>query len=95
MELEKSLLSLLEKEQRCIRNYNRACDDISYFEKAKEEAKMAREIAGLDPQGEVEIYNRMKQEAVCKANDNYALLTEVRKEIKEYFRKIIKEGESK
>lgn len=84
--MEKSLLSLLEKEDLYVRNYNRACDDISYFEKAKEEVKMAREIAGLDPQGEVEIYDRNLQRFVSKANDSYALLTETRMEIKEYFR---------
>ena len=84
--MEKSLLPLLEKEDMYVRNYNRFCDDIFYFEKAKEEVKMAREIACLDPKDEMKIYDRMLQEAINKANDSYALLTETRMEIKEYFR---------
>ena len=86
---EISLLSLLEKEDMDVRNYNRACEEVRYWDNEKEKAEYFRKEhnfnsdAGLDLQA---LYLRNSLKAMEIAFDMKALLIETRMEIKEYFR---------
>jgi hypothetical protein len=91
LKMEKSLLSLLETEDMHVRNYNRDCDDIRFWEEEIERDESIRKTLGFSLDVGIDLrlsYETNRQKAIVKAMVDHALVRETRKEIQDYFRKL-------
>ena len=83
--MEKSLLMLLQEENKCVKNYNMALEEIQDWEEEIENEMLFHSMGKPDSDAIISSYKRCKIISEKKAVEAYNKLKAVREEMQTYF----------